>query len=76
MILSTSNISGTIDLAFVDRADIKQYIGLPSPRAIYAIYYSCLKELIRVCNFALAINRDLSTNELIILYSDGIGGEQ
>lgn len=47
LILSTSNISGTIDLAFVDRADIKQYIGLPSPRAIYAIYYSCLKELIR-----------------------------
>lgn len=48
LILSTSNISGTIDLAFVDRADIKQFIGLPTPRAIYAIYYSCLKELIRV----------------------------
>ncbi|XP_046437493.1 pachytene checkpoint protein 2 homolog [Daphnia pulex] len=47
LILSTSNISETIDLAFVDRADIKQYIGLPTPRAIYAIYYSCLLELIR-----------------------------
>uniref|UniRef100_A0A0N8ECL1 Pachytene checkpoint protein 2 homolog n=1 Tax=Daphnia magna TaxID=35525 RepID=A0A0N8ECL1_9CRUS len=48
LILSTSNISGTIDLAFVDRADIKQFIGLPTPRAIYAIYYSCLQELFRV----------------------------
>lgn len=48
LILSTSNISGTIDLAFVDRADIKQFIGLPTSRAIYAIYYSCLKELVRV----------------------------
>lgn len=48
LILSTSNISGTIDLAFVDRADIKQFIGLPTPRAIYAIYFTCLKELIRV----------------------------
>nr|CAH0098974.1 unnamed protein product [Daphnia galeata] len=47
LILSTSNISGTIDLAFVDRADIKQFIGLPTPRAIYAIYYSCLQELLR-----------------------------
>ncbi|KAK4022414.1 pachytene checkpoint protein 2 homolog [Daphnia magna] len=47
LILSTSNISGTIDLAFVDRADIKQFIGLPTPRAIYAIYYSCLQELFR-----------------------------
>lgn len=47
LILSTSNISGTIDLAFVDRADIKQFIGLPSARAIHAIYVSCLKELVR-----------------------------
>ena len=27
LILTTSNITGAIDLAFVDRADIKQYIG-------------------------------------------------
>ncbi|CAL4099448.1 unnamed protein product, partial [Meganyctiphanes norvegica] len=47
LILTTSNISGSIDLAFVDRADIKQYIGLPSQSAIYQIYYSCLTELKR-----------------------------
>ena len=30
MILTTSNITDAIDLAFVDRADIKAYIGPPS----------------------------------------------
>ncbi|KAK3792884.1 hypothetical protein RRG08_009045 [Elysia crispata] len=39
--------AGAVDLAFVDRADIKQYIGPPSRRAIYYIYLSCLKELMR-----------------------------
>ncbi|KAK7491376.1 hypothetical protein BaRGS_00017354 [Batillaria attramentaria] len=48
LILTTSNITGAIDLAFVDRADIKQYIGPPSPQAIYKIYLSCLNELMRV----------------------------
>ncbi|KAK2147549.1 hypothetical protein LSH36_547g00045 [Paralvinella palmiformis] len=47
IILTTSNITGAIDLAFVDRADIKQYIGLPSPSAIYTIYKSCIKELMK-----------------------------
>ncbi len=47
LILTTSNISGTIDLAFVDRADIKQFVGLPAPPAIRAIYTSCFKELFR-----------------------------
>lgn len=47
LILTTSNMTGAIDVAFVDRADIKQYIGLPSSAAIYQIYYSCLKELMR-----------------------------
>jgi SpoVK/Ycf46/Vps4 family AAA+-type ATPase len=47
LVLTTSNITGAIDLAFVDRADIKQYIGPPSQAAIYYIYYSCIIELIR-----------------------------
>ncbi|XP_063595540.1 pachytene checkpoint protein 2 homolog [Penaeus indicus] len=47
LILTTSNITGTIDLAFVDRADIKQYLGLPSKGAIYQIYHSCILELER-----------------------------
>jgi len=45
LILTTSNITGAVDLAFVDRADIKQYIGLPSEEAIFTIYHSCITEL-------------------------------
>ena len=30
------------------RADIKQYIGLPSMAAIFKIYHSCMRELARV----------------------------
>lgn len=48
MILTTSNVTEKIDLAFVDRADIKQYIGPPSEKGIYNIYLSCLEELMKV----------------------------
>jgi len=51
IILTTSNITAAIDLAFVDRADIKQYVGLPSVQAIYKIYQSCILELKRVNKF-------------------------
>mmetsp|Transcript_1268 Transcript_1268/g.2485 ORF Transcript_1268/g.2485 Transcript_1268/m.2485 type:complete len:427 (+) Transcript_1268:210-1490(+) len=48
LIMTTSNITEAIDLAFVDRADIKQYIGLPSVNARYEILRSCISELMRV----------------------------
>ncbi|KAK0544774.1 hypothetical protein OC846_005929 [Tilletia horrida] len=48
LIMTTSNISEAIDNAFMDRADIKQYIGLPPPEAVYWILRSCLAELMRV----------------------------
>ncbi|CAI5735821.1 unnamed protein product [Hyaloperonospora brassicae] len=48
LILTTSNITEAIDAAFVDRADIKQYIGLPSCQARYEILRSCVEELQRV----------------------------
>ncbi|CAH1154635.1 unnamed protein product [Phaedon cochleariae] len=47
LILATSNMTDTIDLAFVDRADIKQYLGNPSAAAIYKVYHSCINELIK-----------------------------
>ncbi|XP_068999037.1 pachytene checkpoint protein 2 homolog [Embiotoca jacksoni] len=47
VILTTSNMTQKIDLAFVDRADIKQYIGPPSEKGIYNIYLSCLEELMK-----------------------------
>ncbi len=34
-----------IDSAFVDRADIKEYVGYPPPQAVYWILTTCLKEL-------------------------------
>lgn len=48
LILTTSNMTEAIDLAFVDRADIKQYIGHPTEDSIYKIYSACIKELMRV----------------------------
>lgn len=48
VILTTSNITEKIDLAFVDRADIKQYIGPPSQGGIFNIYVSCIEELMKV----------------------------
>src|SRR4051794_1300195 len=36
------------DIAFLDRADIKAYIGLPTHRAVYSILLNCLQELVRV----------------------------
>ncbi|KAG0142909.1 hypothetical protein CROQUDRAFT_12138, partial [Cronartium quercuum f. sp. fusiforme G11] len=56
LVLTTSNITGSIDTyenqsiidnAFLDRADIKQYIGLPPPEAIYWILRTCLCELVK-----------------------------
>lgn len=35
------------DIAFVDRADIKAYVGPPTLQARYEILRSCLVELIR-----------------------------
>jgi SpoVK/Ycf46/Vps4 family AAA+-type ATPase len=46
--MTTSNISSSIDEAFIDRADIKQYIGSPSPKGMYAILSSCIHELTRL----------------------------
>lgn len=48
LILTTSNMTDAIDLAFVDRADIKQLIAVPSERAIYKILAECITELARV----------------------------
>ncbi len=48
LLLTTSNVSEAIDVAFVDRADIKAYVGPPGTRARYDILASCMRELSRV----------------------------
>ncbi|XP_056175220.1 pachytene checkpoint protein 2 homolog isoform X1 [Syzygium oleosum] len=47
IIMTTSNITAAIDVAFVDRADIKAYIGPPTLQARYEILRSCVQELMR-----------------------------
>jgi pachytene checkpoint protein 2 len=47
LVVATSNLTGQIDTAFLDRADIAQYIGLPSLDARREILRSGVNELIR-----------------------------
>ncbi|KAH7103022.1 P-loop containing nucleoside triphosphate hydrolase protein [Auriculariales sp. MPI-PUGE-AT-0066] len=47
LVIATSNLTKAIDDAFMDRADIVQYIGLPSASAVYEILRSCVLELMR-----------------------------
>ncbi|KAK8819466.1 hypothetical protein WA556_002456, partial [Blastocystis sp. ATCC 50177/Nand II] len=48
MVLTTSNLSTSIDDAFIDRADIKRYIGNPGEESRFVILRDCIQELIRV----------------------------
>eukprot|EP00873_Tetraselmis_striata_P007007 jgi/Tetstr1/427271/TSEL_001724.t1 len=48
MVLCTSNLCAAIDVAFIDRADIKVFIGPPPLSARYQILWSCVQELRRV----------------------------
>ncbi|PNW87301.1 hypothetical protein CHLRE_02g117150v5 [Chlamydomonas reinhardtii] len=47
MVLTTSNITQAIDVAFVDRADIKAYIGPPTLAARYEMLRASVQELSR-----------------------------
>lgn len=44
MVLTTSNLSGSIDDAFIDRADMKRFIGNPGVAARFAILHDCVLE--------------------------------
>ncbi|XP_025030365.1 pachytene checkpoint protein 2 homolog isoform X2 [Python bivittatus] len=46
-----------------DRADIKQYIGPPSPAAVFKIYHSCLEELMK-CQIIYPRQQLLTLHEL------------
>lgn len=47
IVLTTSNLLEAMDAAFLDRADIKQYVNAPTAGAVYVILRTCLNELIR-----------------------------
>lgn len=46
LVMSTSNLVKAIDSAFIDRADILQYVDLPSREATYEILRTSLLEMI------------------------------
>lgn len=48
LVLTTSNLCGSIDMAFVDRADLRQYVGFPSSVATFHIFKSAIDELTKV----------------------------
>lgn len=45
LLLTTSNITEMIDDAFIDRVDLKQFIGLPNEECRYEIYKGCVEEM-------------------------------
>lgn len=47
LVLATSNLMTAIDDAFIDRADLKIHVALPSVTACYEILRSALEELMR-----------------------------
>ncbi|KAG6832988.1 hypothetical protein H0H92_004872 [Tricholoma furcatifolium] len=70
LIMSTSNLVKAIDSAFVDRADIVQYIDLPSRDAIYEILRTCLCEMVAKGIVASIVRRILEpiAIRLLILF--------
>eukprot|EP00924_Labyrinthula_sp_SR-Ha-C_P007600 snap_masked-scaffold_42-processed-gene-1.19-mRNA-1 protein AED:0.16 eAED:0.20 QI:0/0/0/0.66/1/1/3/0/434 len=45
VIMTTSNLTNAIDTAFIDRADLCEYVGLPSFKARQTIFKAALQEL-------------------------------
>ncbi|TIA74436.1 hypothetical protein E3P91_00919 [Wallemia ichthyophaga] len=72
LIIATSNITAAIDDAFVDRADIQQYIGNPSTKAIEVILGSCLAELFEK-NLLIYDNTSLNTIAVLCKKKDVSG---
>ena len=48
LVLATTNLTSKVDLAFLDRADLRLHIGMPNREARYEILRSCVTELLRV----------------------------
>lgn len=61
LVLATTNLTASIDSAFVDRVDLKLHIDLPIVKARYEILRSCILELQRVG----IIENDLDENTLL-----------
>jgi SpoVK/Ycf46/Vps4 family AAA+-type ATPase len=62
--LATTNLTASVDPAFVDRADMKVYIGLPCCEARYEILRSCMHELVRVGIIRNVMEEESSSSSL------------
>ncbi|KAK7061536.1 pachytene checkpoint protein 2 [Favolaschia claudopus] len=72
LIMATSNLVKAIDSAFVDRADIVQYVDLPSRDAVYDILRTCLCEIVArgiVSSIAVPTLKQAQMYELASLHS-------
>jgi hypothetical protein len=47
LVIATTNLTGSVDAAFIDRVDLKIHIGCPGLSARYQILGSCVNELTR-----------------------------
>jgi len=73
LVLTTSNLTEAVDVAFVDRADIKAYVGPPGLPARYAILRSAVLELARAGIVAGQREGDDGAGE-VLLAGEGDGG--
>ncbi|KAK9246300.1 P-loop containing nucleoside triphosphate hydrolase protein [Lipomyces tetrasporus] len=73
LILTTSNLIDAMDPAFIDRVDVKQYVGLPSTAAIYEILRSCVLELVR-CGL-VRLDHDMSSLNGSTEFEIGVGDD-
>ncbi|ORC87099.1 putative ATPase protein [Trypanosoma theileri] len=65
VVLATSNITGAIDVAFIDRADKKIFIGMPGLQARIALLKSSTEEMIeKGLIFSLISSNEEMSNEV------------
>ena len=74
LLLTTSNVSEAIDVAFLDRADIKAFIGPPARSARYAILVSCVLELVRV-GLVCLVASSIDEVEIAASYEGAVEGK-
>lgn len=83
LLLTTSNMTEMIDEAFIDRVDLKQFVGLPNEECRYEIFKGCLEELMEkgIVDYSSKIPnyqriKDLVKNEKDLMNPEFINGKE
>mmetsp|Transcript_4682 Transcript_4682/g.5016 ORF Transcript_4682/g.5016 Transcript_4682/m.5016 type:complete len:450 (+) Transcript_4682:66-1415(+) len=69
MVLATTNLTGQIDAAFVDRVDLKLHINVPIFRARYEILRTCVEELVRV-GIVVGLRKNVADNSSVAMSTE------